>query len=378
MHTIRPLLIIILFLCTFSCKQDYQPPALKTNPGYLVVEGIIDCKPGDSTTFKLSRTRGVSDSLLTSAPELNAQMTIVGSAGDTWQLKDRGNGNYVSAPLSLSTNEFYQIKITTSNGTQYISDTVAVHPAPPIDSLTWYQDDSAGDVHVRINTHDPTNKSIYYRWFYSELWEYHAPWYSELVLINGRIAYADTNTSIYTCWRGDNSSDILLGNSSALGQDRINQAQIAVIPRGAQKISVRYSMLATSYVLSQPAYNYWQVIQKNNQNLGSLFDPQPSQIYGNYHCVTNPKEPVIGFLSASTLQQLRFFIPNSQVHNWDTVSTECTTLQSYRDPVDFTIYHYADTNYAPLYFSGNTLYVTKKTCNDCRVQGGTTQRPSFW
>ena len=370
--------LLIGLLSSIACRQTYLPPALQSNPGILVVEGIINCRAGDSTTFQLSRTQAIGDPIGSYTPELNARLSILGSAGDSWPLHESGKGAYASAPLTLNPTEKYQLKIIPSNGSQSLSDTVSAHLTSPIDSLTWYQDDSAGDVHVRVNTHDQAGNSHYYRWYFSELWEYHSTLYSELVLINGLINYTDSNTSTWTCWRGDNSSDILLGNSSALSQDRINQMPIAIIPRGSQKLSVRYSMLATQYVLSQPAYQYWQILQKNSQNLGSLFDPQPSQLNGNYHSLANPKEPVIGFLSASSLQQMRLFISNSQVHNWDTSHLECTVLQSYRDPIDFHIYHYTDTLYGPYYFSGDVLYVTKRSCIDCRVQGGTTQRPNFW
>ncbi|MBS1664446.1 MAG: DUF4249 domain-containing protein [Bacteroidetes bacterium] len=379
MSTNRLFLIVCFLFMGIACKQNYLPPEQKTNPAILVIEGVIDAKPGDSTVFQLSRTQAVSDSVGVHTPETGAKLTIIGSAGDTWPFHELGNGSYSTAPLSLNPTEKYQLRVVTKNGSQYLSDTVSVHPSPAIDSLTWYQDDSAGDVHVRINTHDPSNNSHYYRWYFSELWEYHSDEYAELTLVNGQIEYADTSTSTWTCWRGANSSDILLGNSTTLSQDRINQAPLAIIPRGSQKLSVRYSMLATQYVLSQPAYQYWQTLQKNTQNLGSLFDPQPSQLNGNYHNTTNPKEAVIGFLSASSLQNLRFFINNNQVHNWDTAHQSCDTkFASAQDPNNFHIYLDTDTLYGPFYFLQGALVLGKKTCIDCRVQGGTTTRPSFW
>jgi hypothetical protein len=378
MHHYRIFLLLFFLLSSIACRQNYLPPVLQGNPNILVIEGVIDTKAGDSSTFQLSRTQAIGDSLGAYTPELSAQLTIMGSAGDTWPLHELGRGAYASSPLTLNPAEKYRMKIVTRNGNQYLSDTVSVHTTPPIDSLTWFQDDSTGDVHIRANTHDPANNSHYYRWFFSETWEYNANWYSSLVLINGLIQYTDTNTSVYTCWRGGNSLDIILANTIKLGQDRVNQAPIATIPRGSQKLSVRYRMLASQYVLSQSAYEYWQILQKNTQNLGSLFDPQPSQLYGNYHNVANPNEPVIGFLSASSLQQMILFISNSQIHNWDTAHMDCTTKESYRDPNDFHIYHNDDTLYGPLYFSGNTLYLMRNTCRDCRTQGGTTTRPDFW
>ncbi|HXB92831.1 MAG TPA: DUF4249 family protein, partial [Puia sp.] len=149
------------------------------------------------------------------------------------------------------------------------------------------------------------------------------------------------------------------------------------IPPGDQRMSIRYSMLASQYVLTEPAYQYWLILQKNSQNLGTLFDPQPSQATGNYHCLTNPNEPVIGYLSASSITQLRMFIANSQLHNWDTVVSECPTKVTDQH-LDFRVYTYPDTLWGPYYFSGTSLILSKRLCLDCREQGGTLTKPSFW
>lgn len=375
-----PLLLILLFAT--RCKRDYNPPVLLTNPKLLVIDGFINMGANSTTAFTLSRTQKLGDSLGAYTPEGQATVTIIAGNGNSYPLQDMGNGTYNSSQLSLDPAQKYRLKITTRNGSQYESDTVSTRTSQPIDSLTWKQDDSSGNVIVSVNTHDPTNNSHYYRWFYSETWEYHAPLQSELQLINGEIYYAiDSLTQqflIYYCWRSANSTDIVLGNTTTLGQDRVSQQPIGTIPNGAQKISVKYSMLASQYVLTPDAYQYWLILQKNTQNLGTLFDPQPSQLVGNFHCLTNPKEPVIGYLTASSISQQRLFIDNKQVHNWDTLTLECPFRQTGWDQNNFHIYNYPDTLWGPYYFSGPALYLSKRDCLDCRKQGGTLQKPSFW
>ncbi len=49
-------LLLFALLC---CKKPYDPPAIKSNGSYLVVEGVIN-SGADSTTIKLSRTVGLS------------------------------------------------------------------------------------------------------------------------------------------------------------------------------------------------------------------------------------------------------------------------------------------------------------------------------
>jgi hypothetical protein len=376
------LLIIATLITSLGCKRDYNPPVLQTNPNLLVIDGFINTGAGTTSAFSLSRTQRLGDSLGAYTPELQAEVSIIAASGNTYTLLEQGNGIYASPTLSLPLDQKYRLKIVTRNGSQYLSDTVSIRTAPPIDSLTWRQDDSSGNVIISANTHDPSNNSHYYRWFFTETWEYHAPLQSELELINGQIYYAiDSLTQqylIYYCWKSDYSTDIVLGNSTTFSQDRISQQPIAIVPRGAQKISIKYSILASQYVLTPDAYQYWLILQKNTQNLGTLFDPQPSQLNGNFHCLTNPKEPVIGYLSASSVQLQRLFIKNNQVNNWDTAAPACDLKVWGWDQNNFHIYTYPDTLYGPYYFSGPTLYVAKRTCLDCREQGGSLQKPAFW
>jgi hypothetical protein len=373
------LLLALLLVPGASCRQTYMPPVIQTNPNLLVVDGIINAGTGSATSITLSRTRKIGDSLGAYTPELQAQLTILGSAGDTYPLIEQDSGIYASAPLSLNPGEKYQLKIITQNGSQYLSDTVPVLASPSIDSLNWQQQGGSGDITVSLNTHDPTDINRYYRWYFTETWEYQAELSGELYVNNGLLYYIDSTTQITTCWRSDNSSDILLGNAASLSQDLISQAPLTTIPRGSQKISVRYSTLVSQYVLTQTAWQYWSTLHKNTQNLGSLFDPQPSQLIGNYHCLSNPNEPVIGYLSAATIGQQRLFIQHSQVNNWDTAGTYCPIDSIPQDPNNYQLYTYNNPAFAPYYLTTTGFIIlSSKICLDCRLQGGTTQKPGFW
>jgi len=65
--------------------------------------------------------------------------------------------------------------------------------------------------------------------------------------------------------------------------------------------------------LTSAAFNYLTLIEKNSQQLGTLFDPQPSELPGYIHSTSNPAEPVLGYLSAVAPQEKRLFIDASQV-----------------------------------------------------------------
>jgi len=373
-------LLLIAVLC-ITCVKKYEPPAIQAANSYLVIDGFINAGPDQATTIVLSRSRNLSDTV-SNIPELNAQVSVVSNAGNSYALTDANNtGNYSSALLNLSIANQYQLKITTSDGHQYASDFVPVKISPPIDSLTWQQDSS---LTVYLNTHDPNNNTVYYKWDFTETWEIHSPVETFWVNDNGLIKFADTTNQTDSCWTTLHSTSITLGTSVALSQDVINKAPITTIAQNDQRIQDRYSILVRQIPLTADAYNYWLLVQKNSQQLGTLFDPQPSQLNGNIHPLTNPNEPVIGYLTAAIAKQQRIFITNNELTNWlgFITSGECQTLQIPTDANNYLIYTYPDLSYAPWYFTGNypiyILVIIKKACVDCEEYGGVDTRPSFW
>jgi len=372
----RHLLFLFLLLAIAACKQTYSPPAQKTNINLLVVDGILNSGAGCVSTFRLSRTQKIGDSVGAYTPELRAQLTVLGSSGDAYNFAEQGNGVYATAPLTLNPAEKYQLQIQTQSGGKYLSDAVPVLVAPPIDSLSWRTQDSAGEVTISIDTHDPANNSHYYFWSYAETWEYHAIYNAELGLQNGLIIYVDSTTQTYACWRGANSTSILLGNTTALGQDRISQAPLATIAHEDERLSVRYSILVSQSLLTEAGYQYWLTLQKNTQNLGTLFDPQPSQLSSNYHCTTNPGEPVIGYLSVGTIRQQRLFVPGQQKR--DSVTPSCQIISIPTNASNWQLWDYPDTTFGPFYFHNTNTVISQRRCLDCRLSGGTTQKPAYW
>jgi hypothetical protein len=368
--------IIIIITVLAQCVKPYNPPALQAKNNYLVVDGFINTGINEVTTIILSRTRSISDSTTETDPEPGAAIQIVSNDGATYPLTETGNGNYQSAALHLDNAKTYQLKITTANNNQYHSDLVACANTPQIDSLTWQQ---TGDVNIYLYTHDPANNTRYYKWDYTETWEYKSPLQSFFVVKGDHIFVADTTDQVDSCWQTGLSSDILIGSSINLSEDVINHATIATIPQNDEKIFVRYSILVRQRGITADAYKYWGIVQKNSQDRGGLFDVQPGQLVGNIHSETDLTEPVIGFINASTQTEKRTFIDHSEVTDWDVGANTCAQVSIPQDPDDFSHYYYTDPDYTFYHYqSPSGLVIAQKICLDCRVHGGTNHRPTFW
>lgn len=376
-------LITVTIFSMAMCRKPYNPPAIKANNHFLAVDGIINTGPFSSSSITLTRSLNLLDTV-PDIPELNAQVLIQNENGAIFPLTDTGaNGVYVSVPLNLDPSKKYQLSITTSDGNKYLSDLVTPKTAPPIDSLTWQLVNdpvtAAQAINVFVNAHDPANNTRYYRWEFIETWQNRSVYQTFWGLKNDTIYFLESGESTYNCWSSAHSNSILLGSSVNLAADVISQAQIASFQQNDPKMDVKYSMLVKQYPLDFEAYTYWLTIQKNSQTLGGLFDVQPAQIVGNVHSITNPNNPVIGYVSASSIQEMRLFINNP---GWKSNPlTYCPFDTIPVNPVNELIYTYPDTSFALYYYLSGFppfMLLTKKECLDCRYNGGTNIQPPFW
>jgi len=373
------LIVILIALSAFGCKKAFEPAgALSSTTRYLVIEGVINTG-GDSTFITLSRTKKYGPGIKID-PETNAQVIVEDDASTTSPLYEIRPGIYSAAPLNLDGARKYRLRIKTSNGKEYLSDFVVVKDSPPIDSVGFAA--RADGVQVYVNTHDDANATKYYRWEYNETWQFQS-FYKSLVL---------GDEPRHVCYATDTSSGVLLANSTKLSSDLIYQAPIAFIPGTSEKIEAKYTILVKQYALTPDANNFWLGLQKNTDRLGSIFDAQPSINQSNYHCVTNPDEFVVGYLSAGRVATKRIFISASQL------------LSSYQVkypvgcPLDSGFYYhepfYTDPKVlgpqagtmeiepfyvAPLGPFGAPNFVTYSTtiCVDCTVRGKTNP-PPYW
>jgi uncharacterized protein DUF4249 len=363
--------ILLLIMLAFACREPYAPPAVTVNYNYLVVEGIISS--GQPTRIQLSRTKRLTDTVLFQ-PETNAAVFIQSERGDNYPLQHIGNGVFESAVLNLNPTDKYRIRIATVDKA-YVSAFESLRDTPPIDSISWNYDH---DVSINVSTHDPNNSTWYYRWEFEETYEYWAWFDSNLGWLNGQIYYRDSADLLNKCWAFERSTDVLLGTSTKLSQDRIDQNVIHVIPYGSDKLGIKYSILVKQYSLTQKSFEYWETLRKNSRDLGSIFGVQPSQLIGNIKCVTNPEEPVIGYVTVSSVKELRKFITRSEINFWNT-PTQLPYCQEKIYAPDTVFYVLQDTTLAPAYYvTGGGVAIAKKSCVDCTRRGGSTKKPSYW
>ena len=371
-------LILVMVIPLWQCKEKYVSPYVSPPSGYLVVEGYIT--GNGPTQFKLSRTVPLPGNGAVPVVQ-GAQVQVEGDDNSTYPLTEADSGTYGIDTLALNAAVKYRLRINTSDGKSYLSDFAPFKPTPAIDSISWMQNNLG--VQIYANTHDPANATHYYQWTYDETWEYTSGEFSSYQFQQNPDTVVPRTVPIFYCWKSDASTTIILGNSSKLSQDLIFLQPLTLIAANTQPLGVLYSINVRQYALTEDGYNYLTLMQKNTESLGSIFDAQPSELVGNIHCLSNPAEQVIGFISAGTVREQRIFISRSQLSSWS-YSFGCASKDTVVPPDDKNLekfflvggYIPVDEHFNPNVFDGWSSNLSY--CIDCRLQGGVTTKPSYW
>jgi hypothetical protein len=389
------LLLTLVAMLFLSCKQAYTPPAITSPDSYLVVEGVIN-NSSDSTIFKLSYTVNIA-SKVTTSPVLNAKIAVQGDQNTIYPLTEGTNGKYFITNLNLDTIHKYRLIITTANNKQYYSDYVQVLNSPPIDSV--YYTISNNILNINTATHDVSNTIKFFRYDYKETYIIQSPYFSYFKSNGDTVLNRDlVNDNVYKCWRSDTSSVVVLSSTAKLKQSLLINNIITSFPQNSEKVGYRYSILVNQYAMSTDAYNFWTNLKKNTEKLGSIFDAQPSQINGNIHCLTNPTETVIGYISVGSVATKRIYIDHQQLpltataFPYESCIVDSLLYRFYPPPDHIKYENQIDEfiNYnkeklqilIPLdaILSGSQIIgytATTPYCADCTLRG-TNRKPDFW
>jgi hypothetical protein len=370
------LLILVAVLLT-QCVEPYAPAVIDAPRSLLVVDGFLNA--AGVTTISLSRTYAVSS---TQAPpkETGAQVFLEQEGGPRYALRETSPGTYTSEALTLNPTKNYRLSLTAANRS-YASDFVPVRATPAIDQVSWQMTDLG--VSVYVDSHDPTNATRYYRWETEETWEITPPLYPDY-------EYRDNDVRLiavrfpYRCWPRLQSTDINVFKTTGLTQDVVSKHLVRAVSNISSQFYHKYSILVRQYAQTKEEYAYWEQLQKNSQNLGTLFDPLPTQLTGNLHCISDPDEPVLGYVGAHTVAEKRIFIDRAELPGTWQIPTgyeKCVPP----DTIGVSSIHlrFADGYIVPVERLVDGLGMTigytavRPDCIDCRLRGSDV-KPDFW
>ena len=374
----KPIMKFILFpvlLVLNGCIVQFIPETTGDQE-LLVVKGLITDQPGINT-IKLSKSLPLGE-IKETKPLKGCSVLIIDDSGVAYRLTETAPGTYItdSTLFRGKIGSKYTLRINTNNNfttiNSYESIPMEMKPVPPIDSIYYekkivrYNDIGQADegCQIYLNTQDPTNSCQFYKWNYSETWEFRIPY-----LVPNRI-----------CWITNNSGTIYIKNTSILAEDKISRYPLNFISNETDRLNVKYSILVNQYSLNEDEYFYWEKLQNISKEVGSLYDITPAYIPSNISCTDDPNIQVLGYFSVSARSSKRIFIKDSFSGLVDLYTTcPSDTIQG-ADTIPIPGLNESVWVIVSRMESGMPHYriiTDKKGCADCSVRG-TPVEPVFW
>jgi hypothetical protein len=366
MSFLRIISVFFIMLMAGGCVTEFIPEVTEDRD-LLVVEGLLTDQPV-ANRVRLYLSMSIGDSLY-AIPVHGAQVFIKDDLGGLHDLREKEPGCYYTNPILFRgiPGRKYLLLADTYKGS-YASPFIEMKPVPPIDSVYYrkifIKTNELGQTiegcQIYLDTHDSTNNTRFFRWNYTETWEFRIPY----------------NVPNNTCWITEQSNEVFLTNTSYLSESSVRQFPLKKI--GTEKddrLKVKYSIIVNQYSLSEEEYYYWEKIQKIFQQSGGLYDIIPMTVQGNISCIENPEEQVLGYFSVSSVASQRIFI-DDYFSGFKDVYSGCPYATV---PINQVI-RYLGIYYWIIiwnYDEGTKTYTDQYRCYDCTTRG-TIEKPDFW
>ena len=391
-HLIRIAALAATLFAAAACIYPYHVEFGDSDIRPIVVEG--DILLGGTATLNLSYVRPFGESsddvsVLATARIEGEDGTQVAGTGENGVSGKPATGPWTFDTANLPETQRYRLHIETftqaGNASQvFESDWLTPSPAPTIDDLAYAHHPEVDELWIGLSMH--CHGSHYFRWTFTETWEYHSDvntWLEYFPLTRSIDWYKDTN--MYFCWNDVENGKINLFSTVNQTDDRFEELAFHTIPLTDLRLQVLYRMRLRLEALSEDAYSYWNNVRQNSEEQGSIFSPTPSEMTGNIHCISDPSVQVIGYLNAAVPADAELYYDNWEEKLYHTALP--LTFPSYkvsanrRDSMAL-MYSSFFLPYEEVYegigLSPSHYMWGPSRCIDCRELGGTKDRPEDW
>jgi len=394
----------ILFLCLAvaamvgSCVYDFNPQ-IAGEGGFLIVDGNIVI--GEVSQVRLSYSWSLADTLATKdearmAILYRSKMHVEDDKGGRYENKGTAaeygfttsaGGAYAyfdmrEADPSLQ----YRLVVENSLGT-YVSAWAPVLSPGQIDSLSFVISQDQSLMGICVSTHSDGSEPSYYRWQVYETWEYHAetPAYYKYLYTgdeDGEVVPLPDSESTYRCWLSGYRPEIMTASTEDLSEDRLVNHQLYAINNRDERVSVIYKPEVLQMRIPEEAYRYWVQMDRNEQDVGGLFSPEPSELRGNVTNLDHPEELVLGYVGVMGVARAEMYVVDVWTRFFRRTYKPTPALDTLRTPAEYLEAYNNGRRPVMDVFNDVGFWIGYEwwpsNCLDCRLKGGTTRRPPEW
>lgn len=314
--------LLVIFILFASCVDPYDFRQ-DNSPGYLVMEGYISNKAGDSE-LKISRSGVFQNNIYDQVTDAEVMVIENETIEHPWIYHEEGVYKPQEEDFIAIKESIYYLKIILA-GQVYESESVQLPKSLEIDSLSFESvtSNKNGDpvenprLSLNLTTNIDAEASRYYMYTFEETWLAWAPnsrnktvkpiyIYDGITLVNLEFETTYYENITY-CWPNNKVVGINMQTSEGLSRNQLLNMPVFSVSLESQKLINTYSVLVNQYAISREVHHFFNMLKEFSENSGYLYDIQPGLIGGNIHNTGNPEEIVIGTFYAATHSSSRTY-----------------------------------------------------------------------
>lgn len=374
--------ILSAMLAAVSCVYPFSVDMNEVHTDSIVIEGDIII--GGTSHFKMSEMLEIEGASNLQPGDVPATFIVEDDKGGSYKADENGNLVLPDAP---SDRKFRLRAVNRSNGKEYISSWQTIYEPCGIDSVSFVPNKTSRQLELNVSLHGGDD-ARFYQLMLDEAWEYKAFYRATHYYIppsrdlpsefrnTGMIAEFENGENTYYCWKTRGVPELNVLSTMDLSEDRIVNAQIHKVASTENKLSYIYCLNVGAMPISQEHHAYLKHLNDVSNYTGSLFSPNPSEMRGNIRCVSDTTEFVVGYIGAGRVTSSRVFYYNDEVQFYET-GYETHKIENVAKK-DW--YRYWNTK-GMLPLNGDPIQGydwAEKRCIDCRLAGGTKNKPEYW
>jgi len=306
------ILVFSLVNVFFSCIEEV---ALFTgNSEALIIDGMITNKPGRHKV-KVSQTQAYNTF---QNPDLymTAEVTIVDDQGNVESLSYTSLGVFETSPDFFAVEgRSYAVNVKLPSGEEFYSTPETFVQPPPISNVRYTRENN--QVHYYVNFTDTEGEPNYYRWRYKGTYQVFAPIAYQLSRTNQPLRNSDCirwsglpplAKDVVNCWVIEYDKEFLKVDSDILFDGRELKDYKIFETELNTRFEKGYLVEIELHSLSKDAYKFWEEIQTQKENTGTIFDADNYQIRGNVKSRSNEQQVVLGYFSVNGVSSTTVFV----------------------------------------------------------------------
>jgi len=324
-------LLILISACVDPLKVD-EPE----NNRRIVVDGLITNTPGPYQVKLFYTNKLNTKRLVAFEPVTNALVSIHDDLGNVAFLAEVSPGLYMTNENDIrgEIGRSYHVSIALNNGKEYRSQPQQITSAGEVtnvyfefqkDALPGSQIDSFVDgLKVFFDTKGEQEGSNLYRWRWTAIHKVKSnPELETRTTPGGEIPIPQPCSGyIYQsrqliqvgectcciCWSYNYSEKAKVSKNQLVNQSTFNKLDLGIIPVTSMHFFDKYYLEVQQLSLSEEAYDFWNLVEKQQSGSADLFQPNAIKIRGNIENTADPAEEVLGYFGVSGIASKALYI----------------------------------------------------------------------